>query len=93
MEEYRPSIAELFQNYPNPFHPSTTIRYDLKTAAPVRVTVRNALGQVVSTLTDEMQSPGMHSVRWISGDSAPGIYFYVVRVGDHEAIGTMLLMK
>ncbi len=83
----------LYQNYPNPFHPSTTIRYDLKSAAAVRVTVRNTLGQVVATLTDELQSPGTHSVRWDAGGMPPGLYFYVVRVAAHEAIGTMLLMK
>ncbi|MDT8324075.1 MAG: choice-of-anchor D domain-containing protein, partial [Bacteroidota bacterium] len=83
----------LYQNYPNPFHPSTTIRYELKNASHVHVTVRNALGQVVATLNDGSQSPGMHSVRWNSGGNAPGIYFYAVRVGGQEAIGTMLLMK
>ncbi len=88
-----PEAFTLFQNYPNPFNPTTTIRYDLHTVAPVRVTVLNSLGQVAAVLVDEMQHPGMHTLRWTSAGSAPGVYFYVVRVGAYESYGTMVLMR
>jgi hypothetical protein len=89
-----PGTFTLYQNYPNPFHPSTTIRYDLETAAPVRLTVLNALGKVVATLLDETQAPGLHVAQWIpDARSTPGVYFYVLRVGARESFGTMVLMK
>ena len=88
-----PGAFTLFQNYPNPFQSSTTIRYDLETSAPVRVTVFNTLGQVTSTLVDETQHPGVHTVRWMPAGNVAGTYFYVLRVGSYEAYGTMVLMK
>ncbi|MBE0646053.1 MAG: choice-of-anchor D domain-containing protein [Bacteroidetes bacterium] len=88
-----PGAFTLYQNYPNPFHPSTTIRYDLGTFAPVRLTVLNSLGQVAATLVDEMQHPGVHTVQWTSAGNAPGVYFYVLRVGEYEAFGSMVLMQ
>ncbi len=88
-----PGTFTLFQNYPNPFQSTTAIRYDLETSAPVRVTVLNSLGQVADVLVDEMQDPGMYTVQWMPRGGAPGVYFYVLRVGTHEAFGTMVLMK
>ncbi|MFA6233720.1 MAG: choice-of-anchor D domain-containing protein, partial [Bacteroidota bacterium] len=88
-----PGAFTLFQNYPNPFQPSTTIRYDLEKSAPVRVTVTNSLGQIAAILVDETQHPGTHMVRWTPAGSAPGVYFYVLRVGAFEAYGTMVLMR
>lgn len=88
-----PGAFTLYQNYPNPFHPSTTIRYDLETSAPVRVTVHNALGQVAATLVDETQRPGSHIVQWTPTSSVPGVYFLMLRVGAHVAFGRMVLMQ
>ena len=87
-----PRAFTLSQNYPNPFHPSTTIRYDLERSASVRVTVHNALGQVAATLVDETQRPGIHSVQWTPTDSTPGVYFLVLRVGEIVAYGRMVLL-
>jgi hypothetical protein len=91
--EVFPGAFTLFQNYPNPFHPSTIIRYDLETSAPVRVTVFNTLGQVAATLVEETQHPGMHTVQWTPAGCEPGVYFYVLRVGTNETYGAMVLMK
>ncbi len=88
-----PGAFTLYQNYPNPFHPSTTIRYELETSAPVRVTVYNALGAVAATLVDETQRPGMYTVQWSPVGSTPGVYFLVLRVGAHAAFSRMVLMR
>lgn len=88
-----PGAFTLFQNYPNPFHPSTTIRYDLEISAPVHLTVCNSLGEVVATLVDETQRPGTHTVQWTSTDRSPGVYFLVLRVGAHKAFGRMVVMQ
>jgi hypothetical protein len=88
-----PGAFTLFQNYPNPFQLTTAIRYDLQTSAPVRVTVLNTLGQVVATLADETQHPGVHTVQWTPAGGTPGMYFYVLRVGAEQAVGTMVFVK
>ncbi|MCB2204641.1 choice-of-anchor D domain-containing protein [bacterium] len=88
-----PGVFTLYQNYPNPFSPSTTIRYNLEASAPVRLTIYNVIGQAVVTLVDAPQQRGLHTVRWTTSGSKPGVYFYVLRVGSHEAFGRMLLMK
>ncbi|MFZ1730467.1 MAG: choice-of-anchor D domain-containing protein [Bacteroidota bacterium] len=88
-----PGAFTLYQNYPNPFQQSTTIRYDLEKSAPVRVTVYNSLGQVAATLVDETQRPGVHSVQWAPADGKAGVYFLVVRVGEYSAYGRMLLTQ
>lgn len=88
-----PGAFTLFQNFPNPFNSSTTIRYDLETSARVSLTVVNTLGQVVAHLVDETQHPGVHTVRWTPAGNTPGVYFYIIRVGVYEAFGTMVLMK
>jgi hypothetical protein len=88
-----PGAFTLYRNYPNPFRPSTTIRYDLETAASVRLTVHNTLGQTVATLVDEPQTPGTHSVQWTPAGNAPGVYLYVLRVGATEAYGRMVVAK
>ena len=86
-----PGAFTLFQNYPNPFRHSTTIRYDLEIPAPVRLTVCNALGQVVASLVDGTARPGIHTVRWSAGDCPAGVYFLVLRVGAREATARMVV--
>jgi hypothetical protein len=99
-----PSIAALPQrfavspSYPNPFNPTTIIKYQLPRQAPVRITVHDLLGQTVRVLVDQVQSPGPHRVTWNSRDSAgrelaSGVYFYRVEAGADHAIGRMVLLR
>jgi pyruvate phosphate dikinase-like enzyme/flagellar hook capping protein FlgD len=76
-----PSTLVLKQNFPNPFNPSTQIDFSLGSAATVRLTIFNALGQEVTTLINGHRSAGNHSVVW-DGSSAEGqqmssgVYYY-----------------
>jgi len=88
-----PGTFTLIGNFPNPFHPSTTIRYDLEISALVRVTVHDARGRNVATLVDETQRPGLHTVQWTPVGNPPGVYFLAVRVGAYEAFGRMVLVR
>ena len=54
----------LLQNYPNPFNPSTTIRYGLEKDSYVKVEIYNILGKLITTLQNEIQTQGWHSVIW-----------------------------
>ena len=95
----RPEVFALANNYPNPFNPTTTIKYALPQAADVELTVYNVLGQPVRTLVAEHQSAGRYVVEWDatndSGHSlSSGMYFYRLEAGgDFLDFKKMLLLK
>lgn len=66
----------LEQNFPNPFNPSTSIKYSLQRAGFVHLAVYNLLGQEVALLVDGVQAAGTHEVELANGDLPSGIYFY-----------------
>jgi hypothetical protein len=71
-----PQTYSLDQAFPNPFNPSTIIKYSLPQDSRVTLKVYNVLGQVMHVLTDEKQMAGYRSVEWNAGNVASGIYFY-----------------
>ena len=87
------------RNFPNPFNPSTAIRYAVpETGARVTLTVYDLSGRLVRTLIDEDRAAGEHSVVWFGRDDrgnelASGVYFYRVRIGGYSAERKMLLLK
>jgi len=97
--ETRPEVYALRDNYPNPFNPETTIKYELPAAGDVRLEVYNMLGQVVTTLVDKQQAAGRYVFLWQgtndNGNSVgSGIYFYRIQVGsEFQSVRKMLLLK
>ena len=95
----RPEVYALRNNYPNPFNPETTLKYDLPEAGDVKLEVYNMLGQVVRTLVNEHQTAGRYAVQWdatndLGQNMSSGIYFYRVRVGgEFTDVKKMLLLK
>jgi hypothetical protein len=78
-------------NYPNPFNPWTTIRYDLPAPARVTLRVRNIAGQEVDAPVVEREMPaGSHLLRYDAGALATGVYLYTLtaRGADPSASGT-----
>lgn len=84
---------ELKQNFPNPFNPSTTIKYLLKSASPVTLTVYDILGKEVTKLINKRQPAGRHSVIFNPVNLAGGIYFYKLKAGSFEQTRKMLVLK
>jgi hypothetical protein len=85
-------------NYPNPFNPSTTIRYTLPEASNVRLTIYNVLGQEIRTLVNAAQTRGVHSVQWDGRDAsgrqaATGVYIYRLEAGQFVATRNMVFTK
>ena len=72
----RPFAFSLEQNFPNPFNPSTTIRYALPGRATIRLEVFDLLGQLVRSLSTGEEPAGIHEVRFEAGDLPSGIYIY-----------------
>lgn len=83
----------LYQNYPNPFNPVTTISYFLKNADDVQISIYNNAGQFVSTLINEYQSAGNHSIQWNAQGLASGVYYYKLNSAGSSTIRKSILMK
>jgi hypothetical protein len=66
----------LRQNYPNPFKPSTKIRFEIRDLGFVTLKVFDVLGREVATLINEVKQPGSYDVEWNAGGMPSGVYFY-----------------
>ena len=88
-----PAQYALNQNFPNPFNPSTTIRYSLPTAGKVMMKVYNILGQDVATLVNTQQPAGTYDVTFDASRLATGVYFYRITSGSFVQVKKMLLLK
>jgi hypothetical protein len=93
-----PSAFSLEQNVPNPFNPTTTIRFTLPTRAQVNLTVFDVNGRRVITLVDGVMSAGLSSVVWDGRDRrgnqvSSGVYFYRIVEGSNVETRKMLLLK
>ena len=91
--EIIPTTFSLSQNYPNPFNPSTTIKYDIPQTANVTLKVYDVLGNEITTLINENQTPGSYSVKFNAGNLSSGIYFYRIDTGSFSQVKKFILMK
>ncbi|MCB9068634.1 MAG: T9SS type A sorting domain-containing protein [Calditrichae bacterium] len=88
-----PQQFELAQNYPNPFNPQTTIAYALPQSVPVKITVYDATGRLVTTLADGVQQAGEHRIIFDASRYASGVYFYTLHAGNFRQTRKMMLVK
>ena len=89
---------ELYPNHPNPFNPSTSIRFSLDTDADVVLTVYDTSGRRVRTLVNRPMRAGVHTEAWNGTNArgervASGIYFLRLRAGKQVRTTTMVLLK
>ncbi len=89
----KPTKYELSQSYPNPFNPSTTIRFSIPEESLVKLIVHNTLGQEVKTLVNEKKQPGYYEVTFDGSEVASGVYFYRLETGKFVEVRKMLLLK
>jgi len=79
-----PEKFEVFQNFPNPFNPSTTISYELTANSKVNLKIFNMLGQEVASLVDGDRLAGYHQEVWDATRCSSGVYVYqVIAADDH----------
>ena len=93
-----PHTLVLYPNYPNPFNPVTTLRYDLPEQTHVNITVYDMLGRQVKTLINHTQDAGYKSVIWNATNDygkpvSAGIYLYQIQAGDYISTKKMVLLK
>ncbi|MCB9511403.1 MAG: T9SS type A sorting domain-containing protein [Deferribacteres bacterium] len=94
-----PDGFALYDNYPNPFNPSTTIEFDISSPGLVEIAVFNIVGQKIRTLTDKQFSQaGRYKVEWNGRDGlgrlvGSGVYFYRLKAGDVVKTKKMIMVK
>ena len=93
-----PTEFALHENYPNPFNPTTTLRFDLPEISDVRLTIFNMLGQKVKTYNMESTPAGYHALKWNATNDygkpvSAGIYLYQIQAGEYISTKKMVLLK
>ena len=89
-----PESYKLSQNYPNPFNPNTTIEFEIKEDAKVKLTVYNILGEQVAELVNGDINVGTHKVDFNAANLASGVYVYRLEAGNNfTETKKMVLMK
>jgi hypothetical protein len=89
-----PENYSVSQNFPNPFNPSTIIKYQIPQNSFVSLKVYNSLGQEVAALVNGMVSAGSYEVQLHSSDLSSGVYYYVIKAGENFVqTKKMILMK
>jgi len=88
-----PSEFVLYQNYPNPFNPSTTIRYQLPKQGQVKLHIYNILGQLVTSLVDQVQKAGDYTITWHADNLPSGIYFYRIETPQYVKTRKLTLIR
>ncbi len=84
---------KLYGNYPNPFNPQTTIRYETMQSQRVKIEVFDITGRLLATLVNKKQLSGKHEIKWNASDLPSGVYAYRVWSGHDIQYGKMILLK
>ena len=99
-DNYRPLSSDviLYENYPNPFNPITTINFDLYADAIVKITIHDLSGNLVKNLMNSRQRSGHQTVKWNATNNqgqkvSSGVYLYNVDIGDFVRSGKMVMLK
>jgi len=93
-----PEKFQVFQNFPNPFNPTTAISYQLSAVSRVNLKIYNLLGQEVASLVDGDRLPGYHQETWDATRYSSGMYIYQLIATDERgqkqiARKRMMLLK
>ena len=97
-ENINPDQVILHKNYPNPFNPLTTLRYDLPENSYVNVTIYDMHGRKIRTLVNTTQDAGFKSVIWNATNNqgnpvSAGVYLYQIQAGEFVQTRKMVLLK
>lgn len=88
-----PTMYELMQNFPNPFNPSTTIRFSLPQNTYATLKVYDVLGREVTVLVNEELNSGEHTVVYSTTGLPSGVYFYRLQAGNFVQQRKMMVLQ
>ncbi|MDE3058522.1 MAG: T9SS type A sorting domain-containing protein, partial [Bacteroidota bacterium] len=89
----QPKQFSMDQNFPNPFNPSTNIRFEIPVSGFVSLKVYDVLGREVVTLVNERKSPGTYNVNFDASGLPSGIYLYQLNSPEGTLTKKMVLLK
>jgi hypothetical protein len=84
---------KLFPAYPNPFNPTTTIRFSVETLHVTSLQIFDITGRVVERLIDGIIQPGNHEIQWNASSYSSGIYFVELVSGEKRQVQKLILLK
>ena len=87
-----PAEYRLGQNHPNPFNPTTSIKFKVPSSKVVTLKVYDVLGREVATLVNEVKEPGTYMLRWDASDISSGVCFYRLKAGDVVQTKRMMII-
>jgi hypothetical protein len=98
IDETLPIAYNLYNAYPNPFNPITTLRYDLPEDANVNITIYDMMGRQVKSLVNDLQTAGYKSLQWNATNDrnelvSAGLYLYTIQTGEFRQTKKMVLLK
>ena len=88
-----PNSYELDQNFPNPFNPSTTIRFSVPSSEFVSLRIYNSIGEKVAELVNQVLPAGIYNVNWNAENVSSGVYFYKIEAGSFINTKKMILLR
>lgn len=88
-----PAEFKLTQNFPNPFNPTTTIKYNIASNNNVSLKIYNSVGQLVATLVEGMQEAGSYEISFNAENLSSGVYYYRLDAGSFTETKKMSLIK
>ena len=84
---------KLYENYPNPFNPTTVIKYEVPVSSKVVIKIYDQRGKEIQTLVNNYRDKGSYQIEFNAKDLSSGIYYYKIIAGNFVAIRKMLLIK
>lgn len=93
VEETLPTQFEILNNYPNPFNPTTTLRFALPESNKVQMVIYDVMGRKISTLISQRMEAGYHSIEWNASHLASGVYIVELVAGQHRRTQKIALVK
>lgn len=93
LEENTPFEFTLFQNFPNPFNPSTSIKFEISEKTLVKLVVYDILGKIVKTLVNKEMTSGVYSIDFSAENIPSGIYFYNLETNESMLTKKMVIIK
>jgi hypothetical protein len=103
MDQVAPTKSSLSQNYPNPFKPTTVIKYQIGIEDPqtnmenqgyqTKLAVYNLSGHQVALIVDEYKTAGSYEVNFDASQLTPGVYFYSLQSGSFSDVKKLILLK
>ena len=91
-----PSVSDnfmLYQSYPNPFNPSTRIKYTLPESSRILLRIFNLMGQEIEILVNGFQPAGEYEITWQPEGLPSGLYFYKLPAGKYSEVKKLIIQK